>query len=194
MTLICPGSLIRTSHISRRSRFMYSSCIIPEWLRLKLLYRDLEPRNGAPSADVPDENNQAGIDFDEVPITADQPRVRIGDVVRWQLEGNPGFVPSYLSTIRSALVYRRHDKVWRVLGDELWRRRTANAPPGLPGGRICLILAERDVIVVKDDLIEDIKEIFGMETVDMNVMKGGHEIAVSRGKDVASIAIQSWNR
>ncbi|OCK76315.1 hypothetical protein K432DRAFT_437110 [Lepidopterella palustris CBS 459.81] len=187
-------SLIRTSYISHRSRFMYSSSIIPEWLRLKLLHKDLEPRNGAPNADVLDENNQAGIDFDEVPITADQPLVRIGDVVRWQLEGNPGFVPSYLSTIRSALVSRRHDRVWRLLGDEVGRRRTTNGPPGLPGGRICPILAERDVIVGKDDLIEDIKGVLCMETVDMNVIKGSHEIAVSRGKDVASIAIQSWNR
>lgn len=136
----------------------------------------------------------ADMEFDEVPIAADQPCVRIGDVIRWQLEGNPGFVPSYLSTIRSALVFRRHDRVWRVLGDELARRRTTDAPPGLPGGRICLILAERDVIVVKDEFIEDTKGVLCIEDADMHVVKGGHEIAVLRGKDVASIAMRSWNR
>ncbi|KND88300.1 hypothetical protein TOPH_07105 [Tolypocladium ophioglossoides CBS 100239] len=193
-TLICPGGLIRTSHISPRSRFLYSSGLIPDWLRLRRLHSSLAPRNGAPSADVPEEVKDADMDFDEVPIAADQPCVRIGDVVRWQLEGNAGFVPSYLSTIRSALVYRRHDRVWRVLGDELARRRTTDAPPGLPGGRICLITAERDAIVVKDELIEDTKALFCIDAADLHVLKGGHEIAVSRGKDLASIAIGSWNR
>jgi len=194
VTLVCPGGLIRTSHISNRSRFLYSSGLIPEWLRLKLIHGSLEPRHGALSADVPDENLHADIDFDEVPISSDQPRVRIGDVFRWQLKWNSGFVPSYLSTIRSALVYRRHDGLWRVLEDELARRRTEDPPPGLPGGRICLILAERDVIVVKDELLEDSKGLLCREAVEMHVMKGGHEVAVSRGKDVASIAIGSWNR
>ncbi|KAI0183748.1 putative alpha/beta hydrolase [Xylaria flabelliformis] len=195
MTLVCPGGLIRKSLMSRRSQFLYSSGLIPEWVRIRHIRSSLEPRNGAPCADVPEESHHADIDFDDVPITADQPRVRVGDVVKWQLEANPGFVSAYLSTIRSSLVYRRHDRVWRMLGGELARRRGMNTPsPGLPGGRILLILAERDVTVVKDDTIEDIQTVLCPEDVDMHVMKGGHEIAVSRGKNIASAAIQYWNR
>ncbi|KAI3320952.1 putative alpha/beta fold family hydrolase [Xylariaceae sp. AK1471] len=193
MTLVCPGGLIRTSLMSRRSQFIYSSRIIPEWLRLKYIHSSVEPRKGALCTDL-SETHHMDVDFDEVPIAADQPRVRIGDVIRWQLEGNPGFVAAYWSTILSALVYRRHDRVWRVLSDELARRRGTNAPPGLPGGRICLVLAERDITVVKDDTIEDIQTVLCIEDVEVNVMKGGHEIAISRGKDVASLAMQSWNR
>ncbi|KNG84537.1 alpha/beta hydrolase [Aspergillus nomiae NRRL 13137] len=192
ITLICPGGLIRTSHISRRSQVLYSSSFIPEWLRLRLLRRDLEPSNGAPSADVPDGTQDADVDFDAVPIAADRPQVRIGDVIRWQLRANPGFVPSYLSTILGSLVYRRFDRIWKVLRDELARRRTADAPPGLPGGRVSLILAERDVIVVKDEFLEDMEGLLCREDVDLHVMKGGHEIGVVRGKDVASIAVESW--
>lgn len=194
MTLICPGGLIRTSHISRRSRFLYSSPILPNWLRTRLLRSSLEPRNdGAPIADASEEDKLLDVmDFDEVPIAG----VRIGDVIRWQLRGNPGFVPSYLSTLRSALVFGRHDRIWRVLGEQLARRRTTNAlpPPGLQGGRICLVLADRDVIVVKDEFLEDVQGLLCMENVEVQVLKGGHEVAVSQGKDVASIAIESWNR
>ncbi|KAI9040689.1 alpha/beta hydrolase [Aspergillus affinis] len=101
ITVICPGGLIRTSHISRRN--------------------------------IPDRAQGADMDFDAVPIAADRPQVRIGDVIRWQLRANPGFVPSYLSTIRGSLVFRRHDQMWKVLRDELARRRTPDGPPGLPG-------------------------------------------------------------
>ncbi|KAI1743150.1 putative alpha/beta fold family hydrolase [Xylaria scruposa] len=195
MTLVCPGGLIRKSLMSRRSQFLYSSGLIPEWMRIRHIRSSLEPRNGAPCADVPEESHHADIDFDDVPIAADQPRVRVGDVIKWQLEANPGFVSAYLSTIRSALVYRRHDRIWRVLGSELARRRGIDVPPpGLQGGRILLILAERDVTVVKDDTIEDIQTVLSLEDVDMHVMKGGHEVAVSQGKGVASVAMQYWDR
>ncbi|PLB52465.1 putative alpha/beta hydrolase [Aspergillus steynii IBT 23096] len=194
ITVICPGGLIRPSHISRRSQVLYSSRFIPEWLRLRLLRRDLEPSTGAPSADVPDAAQGADMDFDAVPISADRPQVRIGDVIRWQLRANPGFVPSYLSTIRGCLVYRRHDhdRMWEALRDELARRRTSDAPPGLPGGRACLILADRDVIVMKDEFLEDLQGLLSAEDVDEHVITGGHEIGVLRGKDVASIAVESW--
>jgi hypothetical protein len=103
-------------------------------------------------------------------------------------------VRSYLSTLRSALVYRRHDRTWRILADELARRRTADALPGLPGGKVCLIVAEKDVIVVGDECATDAGEILGTEAVEIHVLGGGHEIAISRARDVNSIAMEFWNR
>jgi hypothetical protein len=132
--------------------------------------------------------------FDDVPIAQDRPQVTVGDVIRWQLAANAGFVRSYLSTLRSALVYRRHDRTWRVLADELARRRVADALPGLPGGRVCLIVAERDVIVVGDECASDAAEILGTEAVETHVLSGGHEIAISRSRNVISIAVGFWNR
>ncbi|KAF2272621.1 putative alpha/beta fold family hydrolase [Westerdykella ornata] len=175
MTLICPGGLIRKSHISCRDRILYSRGI-PQWARLKLLRRDLEPRAGTWSMEERDKTDEAGIDFDEVPIAMERP---------W-------FIASYLSTVQSSLVYGRHDQLWRDLGEELRRRQSSNPPPGLSGGRICLILAEDDVIVVKDELIEDAQRVPPMATVDTFILKGGHEIAISRGKDMVTIAMQNW--
>jgi hypothetical protein len=194
MTLVAPGGLIRTSHISPRVDFVYSSFLLPEWLRLRLMRSSIEPKHGSLSAENPDEVAQDGTDFDEVPIAADQPNVKIGDVVLWQLHNNPGFVRSYLSTVRSALVYGRHHNMWIALGDQLARRKAKYAPPGLPGGQICLILAEQDVVVVKDEFMEDVKNFLCAEDIDTYVLGGGHEIAVSKGKEVASIAMQSWTR
>jgi pimeloyl-ACP methyl ester carboxylesterase len=196
VTLVCPGGLIRTSHMKPLDKMLYSSArVIPEWLRLRLFRESLEPRNGAACADVPGEmEDEDDVAFDDVPIAQDRPQVTVGDVIRWQLAANAGFVRSYLSTLRSALVYRRHDRTWRVLADELARRRVADALPGLPGGKVCLIVAERDVIVVGDECASDAAEILGAEAVETHVLGGGHEIAISRARDVISIAVRFWNR
>ncbi|KAL4994075.1 putative alpha/beta hydrolase [Aspergillus recurvatus] len=196
VTLVCPGGLIRTSHMKPLDRVLYSTAkVIPEWLRLKIFRDSLEPRNGAACADVlggkEDEDDLA---FDDVPIAEDRPQVSVGDVIRWQLGANAGFVRSYLSTLRSALVYRRHDRTWRVLADELARRREVDALPGLPGGKVCLIVAERDIIVVGDECASDAAEILGTEAVETHVLSGGHEIAISRSRDVISIATGFWNK
>lgn len=194
ITLVCPGGLIRKSHLDRHSRLLYFSRVVPEWLRLRLLRRNLQPRSGAPSADTLVGRNDTNMDFDEVPILGHRPNVKIGDAIRWQLDVNPGFVRSYLSTVQSGLVYRHHETTWRLLGEQLACRRKLGAPPGLPGGRICLILADMDVIVVKDEFIEDFKQLLTEDDIDLHIVKGGHEFVVLRGEDVASIAVKSWSR
>jgi pimeloyl-ACP methyl ester carboxylesterase len=196
ITLVCPGGLIRTSHLKPLDKILYSSTkLVPEWLRLKLFRDSLEPRNGAACADVPGEmEDEDDLAFDDVPIAEDRPQVTVGDVIRWQLGANAGFVRSYLSTLRSALVYRRHDRTWRILADELARRRTGDALPGLTGGKVCLIVANSDVIVVGDECASDAAEILGTEALETHVLSGGHEIAISRSRDVSSIAMAFWNR
>ncbi|KAL5041364.1 Alpha/Beta hydrolase protein [Aspergillus fruticulosus] len=132
--------------------------------------------------------------FDDVPIAEDRPHVTVGDVIRWQLRANAGFVQSYLSTLRSALVYRRHDRTWRILTDELAKRRAVKSLPGLPGGKICLIVAKRDIIVVGDECASDAAEMLGTDAVEIHVLSGGHVIAISRSRDVISIATGFWNK
>lgn len=167
--------------------------MLPQGLLNWLARRRLQPRKGA-SADVPvgeDGDGDGDVDFDEVIVSQG---VRVGDVMRWQLDGNEGFVNAYMRTIQDALIYGQHDGVWKLLSAELLKRRTESPPPGLEGGKICLILAERDPIVVKEEWIEDSKLVLGVDGVDINVVKGGHDIAISKGKLVADLAIKSWER
>ncbi|OAQ92001.1 alpha/beta hydrolase [Purpureocillium lilacinum] len=195
LTLICPGGLVRPSHVSFKSRLLYTQGILPSWLVTALARRRLEPRRGA-SADVP-EGEDADVDFDEVPVSVEsRTGVRVGDVVKWQLAENDGFVGAYMSTIRNAPIYGQHEKVWVRLSDELARRRgpERDIPAGLEGGRICLILAEKDPIVVKEEWIEDSRAVLGQDGVDVHVVGGGHEIAISKGREVADVAMTAWNR
>ncbi|POR35702.1 Uncharacterized protein TPAR_04101 [Tolypocladium paradoxum] len=193
LTLICPGGLVRASHVGWKSRLLYAEGVLPGWLATALARRRLEPRRGA-SADVP-EGEVADVDFDEVPVSAERPDVKVGDVVKWQLGGNEGFVGAYMSTIRNAPIYGQHDGVWKRLGEQLSKRRGQgdDVPSGLESGRICLILAGRDPIVVKDEWIEDSKAVLGEDGVEVHVVSGGHEIAISKGKEVADVAMRAWN-
>lgn len=194
LTLICPGGLVRASHVSWKSRLLYAEGVLPAWLVTALARRRLEPRRGA-SADVP-EGEDADVDFDEVPVSVERADVKVGDVVEWQLGGNEGFVGAYMSTIRNSPIYGQHDGVWKRLSEQLSRRRGQghDVPAGLETGRICLILAERDPIVVKEEWIEDSKAVLGEDGVEVHVVNGGHEIAISKGREVADVAMRAWNR
>jgi pimeloyl-ACP methyl ester carboxylesterase len=197
-TFICPGGLVRPSHVSLKSRILYSEGLLPSWLINSLARRRLEPSPGTPSADVPDagvDNVDCSeeVDFDQVPVRAeDVLGPKVGDVVKWQLRNNAGFVPAYMSTIRNAPIYGQHEGVWRRLGEQLASRRQNMDLPGLEGGRVCLILAEKDPIVVKDEWMEDSFAVLGEDAVDIRILKGGHEIAISKGKEVANAAMASW--
>ncbi|KAH0495489.1 hypothetical protein TgHK011_009038 [Trichoderma gracile] len=197
LTVVCPGGLVRMSHLGWRSRLMYSHHLLPEWLLRRWVRSRIEPQHGQ-SADVPngdggDEGDEEDVNFDDVPVFdgSSSTVVRVGDVVRWQLDANPAFVDAYMSTIRYAPIYGQHDKVWAVLGEKL----AANRELGQGLQRVCVVLGDRDTIVVKDEWIEDTRAILGEDGVDVRVLPGGHEIAISKGKEVANVAnvaISSW--
>ena len=195
LTLVCPGGLIRTSHVGLRSRLLYSRGLLPEKMMMWLARRRLQPRRGV-SADVPG-GEDGDVDFDEVRLTREG-GATVGDVVRWQLEQNEGLVQAYMSSIWNAPIYGQHDGIWRLLGTELTKRRRtveetgSPAVPGLEGGRICLIFGARDPIVVPSEWMEDCKVVLGEDGADIHVLKGGHEIAITRGSEIAQIATESW--
>ncbi|KYK58430.1 alpha/beta hydrolase [Drechmeria coniospora] len=197
LTLVCPGGLVRSSHVGLLSRLLYSGRLLPNCLTMALVRRRLDPKRGS-NADVPEgDDADVDVDFDQVSISCENPAVKVGHVVRWQLAENEGFAEAYLSTVRNAPIYGQHDGPWRRLAEQLSSRRRARAgaetPAGLEAGRICLILAENDPIVVAEEWIEDARKVLGEDGVVAHVLKGGHEIAISRGRDVADVAFAAWN-
>jgi L-alanine-DL-glutamate epimerase-like enolase superfamily enzyme len=55
-------------------------------------------------------------------------------------------------------------------------------------------MAERDVTVVKDEFMSDLKGLVSSEAIELHVIKAGHEVGITRGREVASIARRYWNR
>ncbi|CAI6095363.1 unnamed protein product [Clonostachys chloroleuca] len=196
VTLVCPGGLIRPSHVSWRSKLIYSEGLLPTWLSHYLARWRLEPRHHGPSADVPvDVDNDADIDFDEVPLSQAHggSGARVGDVMRWQMERNDAFVGAYISTLNNAPIYGHHEGVWKRLAERLAERRVETGrPSGLSSGKVCLVLATRDPVVVLDEWLEDSRKVLGEEGADIQILSGGHEIAITKGKEVADVAMRSW--
>ncbi|OAA56436.1 alpha/beta hydrolase [Cordyceps fumosorosea ARSEF 2679] len=199
-TLVCPAGLVRPAHISWSSRLAFIlGDHIPEFLVQRLVRRRLRPSSSQHSSvDIPDGAEDADVDFNAVPVGGRT----IGEVVRWQFDGNDGFVPAFVSTIRNAPIYAQHKTLWPRLAEALAVRRrqpvdgeaAERRPVGMSTGRICLIVADKDPIIVGAECVEDTRAILGEDGVDAYILKGGHEIAISRGKEIANIAIESWTK
>lgn len=187
LTAVCPGGLVRKSHVSWQSRLMYSHGLLPEWLLRSWMRSRLEPQHGQ-SADVP-EGDEGDVHFDDVQIAVgEEGSVRVGEVIGWQLEANPAFVDSYMSTIRHSPIYDQHDKMWAVLS----RKLAANRELGRGLQRVCVILGDKDALIVKDEWIEDTRAVLGEDGVDVRVIPGSHSIAIYKGKEVVDAAVASW--
>ncbi|PHH63099.1 hypothetical protein CDD81_6250 [Ophiocordyceps australis] len=191
LTLVCPGGLIRPHHVSLKSRFLHARGILPSCLMNAIVRYRLNSHQGKTNADVPEaEDLDLDIPFDKVKVL---PNVKVGDVVRWQLRHNQGFPQAYRSTMGNSPIYGQHSKGWMRLAQHLKDRQGGTRMPGLTNGRVCLILAQKDPIVIAQEWIEDCIALFGERGVRYHVLDGGHEIAISRGKLVANTAMKTWS-
>ncbi|ROT38772.1 alpha/beta-hydrolase [Sodiomyces alkalinus F11] len=201
LVLVTPGGLIRSHHVSRTSRLLYSEGVLPEPLLRRLVRRRLEPRPSSPPSGGggTGDGGQASSEFDDAVIDPSRPGLRVADLMEWQLRRHPGFVPAYRSTLRHTPIYDQGDAEWKPLRGILAARRQKGAVgegsklPGLTGGRICFVLGETDSISVPEEIGEDAKRVLGDEAVVIEVVKGaGHEVGITRGRDVAGLAVEFW--
>jgi pimeloyl-ACP methyl ester carboxylesterase len=219
LVLIAPGGLIRKSHISWTSRALYAR-ILPErliqWLVAGRLRTGPQKKRGRePDADADaDMEVKGGRSSNPVylssslPLLPDRPRSTVSEVVDWQIDHHPGFIPSFISSIRYAPIHGQQAR-WEIIGYRLSRQRIMRRDTiqageakrkeaersGLERGKVLMILGERDPIIVAEEVEEDAKEVFGEDGVDIRVVKGtGHEVPIERADEVASLIEQFWGR
>ncbi|KAK2025401.1 alpha/beta-hydrolase, partial [Colletotrichum zoysiae] len=196
LTLVAPGGLVRSAaHVGWRSRLLYDSDWVPETVRRWFVARRIAPADPVSGGDVPeketvDDDGGGSAEWDELRLVGGR---RIGEVVRWQMETHPGYVRSYMSTIRHAPIYDRGGEEWRVLGEALSARRAAGgAAPGLRKGRVLFVLGERDDIVVPGETVWDAEAVLGEDAVEVVVLKGGHEVAITKGREIVGAVVAAW--
>lgn len=175
LILLAPGGLIRTAHITWRSRLLYSLPLLPQplvhWLVRRRLYTPpsspIPPLATTSSSAVPvDQTAQAEAAAPPTaspsPSTSSQVHTA-AEAVNWQLDHHPGFLPAFISSIRHAPVYAQHAR-WHVVG--------AQKTP------VLLVLGGKDPIVVADEVWADAEECLG-EGLETVVVEGaGHEVVM----------------
>lgn len=114
----------------------------------------------------------------------------MADVLNWQTVYHPGFVGAFISCMNHAPIFEQLD-LWRSVGRILHSRRCLD-PEDCVGGTILLILGASDPGIVKDELVPDVIQVLGEEGLELAVLDGGHEIAITQGSHIAGIITKYW--
>ncbi|KAF2022066.1 alpha/beta-hydrolase [Aaosphaeria arxii CBS 175.79] len=210
LILLAPGGLIRSKHVTWKSRLLYSSSsILPnsfvERLVAKRLYtgpstaRTIEPESdntassGGGGGDGGKKKGGGGLRSQAVYLSShtallpSHPQSTVGAVVDWQIEHHAGFVPAFISSIRYAPIHDQHHR-WRIIRDNMREGKSTF-------DRVVLVLGETDPIVVAEELVPDAKGVLGDDGVEAIVMKGtGHEVAIERPREIADIVVNQQER
>jgi hypothetical protein len=186
VVLLAPGGLIRESHFTLMTRFMYSGWVptgLLEWVVRKRLGGNKMEQPVVELGDA--EKTKAGDEtkgkqdpkFTDTVISHTQPDVTIGDVTEWQLRNHNGFVKSFISSMRYGSI-RGQQETWKKLG----------ARPD----KVLIVAGSEDSVIDAGELGEDALEAIGESNVEWRVVECGHEFPVSRGKEVVEIIGDFW--
>ncbi|KAK3496769.1 alpha/beta-hydrolase [Neurospora hispaniola] len=225
LILVASAGLIRSEHVSRRSRILYSEGLLPESLLRWLIRRRITPQSATTTSEAKmasevvtatsnseqsikkhHKNSDAsgGDSFDNAVLSPHRPNSTVSSVMAWQVQHQQGFLTAFMSSIRHAPIYEQRED-WLKLGQLLAARRKTSSPgadegagaeplPGLLGGKVLLILGSTDPVIVKEELIHDATSVLGEDGFKAVVMDGGHEIVMTKGKEVAGLAAGFWSR
>ncbi|KAK5663222.1 hypothetical protein OQA88_6640 [Cercophora sp. LCS_1] len=198
LNLVASGGLIRREHVSFHSRVLYSTGLFPEWVLERLVRRRLAPREADGEEEMAverkgDSDATGGESFDQAVLKVGKKKVKVSDVLGWQLREHKGYIKAFMSSIRYAPIYEQRED-WEELGKLLAERREegGEALPGLKGGRVQFVLGKNDPVIVKEELLHDAEAFLGEDGVDAMWLDCGHEIAMTKGVGVAKMAIGFW--
>ncbi|KAL1888985.1 hypothetical protein Cpir12675_005957 [Ceratocystis pirilliformis] len=200
LTLLSPGGLVRPSHFGLFDRLCLAEGLLPEGLIRWMMHKILTPWDHkilAGGEDRPVLAQTATPDFDRVVLSpANDARRQVGDTIWHQLDNHQGFLSAYLGTLRKAPVcdQGKPGGSWFDLRAVLEERRLNKTIPGLPGGRIIVVLADDDDIVDRHEMLADAKKTLGEEAMETVVIKGDHAIAITKGAEIAEKMVEYWNR
>ena len=213
LVLIAPGGLLRPSRISRSSKLLYSNLlpgfVVSYFIRRRLKSSSLahpavggkvRPRaesgtapTDAAESEVP--GHPANAQDSTAPIFPDRPRMSIANAVAWEVDAHPGFLPSFISSIKYAPVSYEHER-WKLIGRRSTARRASSEPdkmPGLDENKVLIIFGAQDPVIIADETEEDATAALGKENVKVVRLKGGHDVPVVNSTGCVNAILEFWN-
>lgn len=196
LVLVASGGLIRTKHVSWKSRLLYSTAgLLPEsWIESLVMRRlwtgpqtarTIEPEPVVSASSNSNEAKAGGLRSQAVYTSSNlgllpgNVNSTVSNVVDWQISHHKGFIPAFISSIRYAPIHNQHDR-WRIIAENV-KTKTGKLR------EIWLVLGETDPIILVDEMVEDSKAIFG-EALNIKIVEAaGHEVAVNRASEIVEV-------
>ncbi|CAI6335696.1 unnamed protein product [Periconia digitata] len=197
LVLVASGGLIRTEHISWKSRLLYSTAgFVPEsWIERLVTRRLWTGAEVSRSIEPEPDSSIVSANSDDVKTAAHRGNAvyassnlnllpgnscsTVSGVVDWQISHHRGFVPAFISSIRYAPIHNQHHR-WRVVAN--------NIETGAGKLKeVQLVLGETDPIIIAEEMVEDSKAILG-DKIKITIVKGaGHELAIDRASEIVQV-------
>lgn len=220
VTFIAPGGLMPWNGNSWRTKLLYfTRGIFPENVLQYFVRKRFEPVAPSIKQAALVEQAETGSDpFDNAVVatrkravgdgTQVQANVTVADVMAWQLRHHRGFIPAVMSAFRYGPIHERYEEWGRLAEFLAVRRRIPKQPqprqageekgaatklPGLLGGRVLLVLGSSDPIVREERLVPEMRRVLGEKAVEVVVLDAGHEVAITKGAEIAGAAVEFWN-
>lgn len=209
LILIAPSGLLRPSQIHWTSRLIYSG-LLPQPLLHYLVHRRLGGNQPERTRKQPSQSTAAVTSElpatahphpalapdSDTPILPHRPSISVADAVAWQLRNHAAFLPSFISSIQHAPISGQQER-WSVIGARLSAQRlnptnTELECQGLQGGKALMVLGRQDGVIVMNEVSEDAREVLGDEGLVVKVLDGGHDVPISKSKEVVETILEFW--
>ena len=114
----------------------------------------------------------------------------------WQLDNHAGYVKSFMSSIRYGPIAGQHAD-WQRIAERLTAQNASSEEryekEGLQNGKVLIIAGYEDVLIVEDELVQDATEILGENNVRFEFVDAGHELPLSKSKEVLEFISAFWD-
>ena len=123
-----------------------------------------------------------------------RPAMSIANTVSWQVDAHPGFLRSFISSIKYAPVSYEHER-WRLIGMRCAARRESAEPEKLPGldeNKVLLLFGATDPVIIPDETQEDAVAALGAENVKVVRLRGGHDVPVVNARGCVDTMMEFW--
>jgi len=188
VVLIAPAGLLRGERVAWWSKMVYGGFLptglVERMVKKRLLGGTPQQQPEKTSVGVV-EGAEAEIPVREqgVGLFSGRPPFSVGTSVAWQADAHPGFVASFISSIRKSPISGQQPR-WKIMASRLDEQRSnpddsTAARQGLREGKVLLLLGDEDSVIVADEVAEDAEKAMGKANLHIEVLDGGHDLPIA---------------
>jgi pimeloyl-ACP methyl ester carboxylesterase len=203
LVLIAPAGIIREHHNLRtKQMFALTSPWMPEGTWKYLLHKrtGTTPMSlpAALGSGDPDEGTNPDAAVEEIikGEANEEAGKEVVDSIKWQIDTNHGFIKAFISSVRFGPTSGETD-TWRNIGARLTEQQSKKDDveaqrKGLVGGKILVMMGNKDSIILRNEVEPDLKAAFGRQNVKMAIFEAGHDLPVQMPGKVTEKIWETW--